>query len=109
MSRCPVQLLTRAVCRGQGNVQMRLGQFSRALASYRRAADLAPGVRTCANVTLPGQAVYSVSCFMLHTPRCSRSSQVPLHVPANFNGTVVCPTDAAGHHQRGTHSVLNGM
>ncbi len=30
---------------GQGNVQMRLGQFGRALASYRRAADLAPGVR----------------------------------------------------------------
>ncbi|KAK9834883.1 hypothetical protein WJX81_006337 [Elliptochloris bilobata] len=28
----------------QGNVQMRLGQFSGALASYRRAADLAPGI-----------------------------------------------------------------
>ena len=49
--------------RRQGNVQMRLGQFGRALASYRRAADLAPGVRAHA----PG----SVTQRMCSMPVCT--------------------------------------
>jgi len=46
---------------GQGNVQMRLGHFGRALASYRRAADLAPGVRARAP-----RSIVQRACLSLH-------------------------------------------
>ena len=100
---CLAQVLTRAVCHGQGNVQMRLGQFSRALASYRRAADLAPGVSTCANLTLSGQADCSASCCLWLSHDAAGCPSADAHA-CHSQGFMVCSLGAAGRHQRGTDS-----